>query len=167
MKKFIAFIIATFFTVAAFAQKPDTSVSSLPDTAKVTASKVYNDVKGALSSLGSLLKTGSEHVYGVLVRQSVVDSVAWIVIDIVLIIATILVIKNTFRLLSNFKNGGKWQHDEWDEHGSSIFFCVLSLALFVATTVCIIASANTIITGFVNPEFGALKTIFELINPPK
>lgn len=154
------FAMLSFVTLDAVAQTPaptpyTPAIADLPDTAKVTLSTVYKDVKEGLKGLGAALKVGSEQVFAVLVAQQKVKSITNIVLFIFSIIGFWIFYKS-------FKKGAE---KEWDFDGtvgyaiqmvvSGIFGC----GLMIYSLVCL----DETITGLINPEYGAIKDIFEFI----
>lgn len=128
----------------------------IPDSSKVTISKVYNDVLAGMQGLGTALKVGAEHVYVVVVKQQVVKAITnlvWSTLLIILIIfVNIIVLKN------------RWYTKYTIEYtnGASIFVPILvSIILFIAF--CIVFDPELIITGFTNPEYGAIKDIINFV----
>lgn len=136
----------------------DTTVKTLPDTAKLTIGKVYSDVKEGLKGLGSALKVGSEHVYSVLVKQQIVQAVT----DLILILIVITTAFPLFKLLKYI-----CQHDDLDEIFGVLVFSVFLCIGWVVVVVIGLAHINQIVTGFVNPEYGALKDIMDFVHPTK
>lgn len=118
---------------------------------------IYNDVKTGLTGLASGLKVGVEHVYAVLVKQQVVKSiaelVAWFLIPLLL---TVLAIYIAFKF--------KWFSENVldNTEGFSAFGGVVLIA--IPLLICVLGpSWQTIITGFVNPEYGAIQDIMNFI----
>ena len=145
MKKlFLLLFLAFTFTMSANAQ-----VSDVIDTVKAeiesgvgyvdtssTFKQVYSDVKQGLVGLAAGLKVGVEHVYKVLVKQQVVLAISWLLYLISLIpIGFIL-----------YKGGVKIYAYCDDDNPMGLFHM------------------DIIVTGFVNPEYGAIKEIINLIS---
>lgn len=124
------------------------------DSTKVTFSKVYNDAKGALEGLAASLKTGASHVYEVLVRQQIVNSVVWLV----LFLMSIACIYPAWKIM---KAAIRHDNDTYDAYAVPAGIFCLIIGGFIITCVYHI---DTIITGFINPEYGALYKILETIN---
>lgn len=116
-----------------------------------TFKTMYQDVKSGITGLAEGLKVGAEHVYIVLVKQQIVNSITWTILTIVSLTLFYLFYKG-------FQKGMK---DGWDEvlipytvflGGGSLIFvigCLLHL--------------NIIVTGFVNPEYGAIMDIIKFV----
>lgn len=123
----------------------------MDDSTKVTWSQVYQDFKGALSGAADALKTGSEHVYEVLVRQQVVSSISWVIVYIVLAIATYTTWRIVIRVVSNNE----------DQDLEPLYIVPSFMTIITIVIVCL--TIITTVTGFVNPEYGAIKEVREFI----
>lgn len=152
MKNLLLIAILSLFSFNIYGNSDTTKV--VPDTAKVTLAQVYGDAKEALSGLGQALKVGSEHVYGILVKQQIVRSIVWLVLLVVFSITTVL---STKLLIYCAKS----DEDYSDVLGPfSLFACVASIIILIAC----ICQVDVIVTGFINPQYGALKDIMDFIN---
>jgi hypothetical protein len=151
MKKLNLIALMLILSVKLFALPADSLAKS--DTSKITFGKVYGDIKTAITAIGSSLKVGAEHVYEVLVKQQMVYSVCWLIFFIVCIAMTIIYVKL-------IKYGIK---EEWDDDGHAAFM-VFGGMFIVAIFGIFCAHLDNLITGFINPEYGAIQDIFQLIN---
>lgn len=54
----------------------------------------------------------------------------------------------------------------WDDEGDdlAIFITIVAIILIIAEIVCIVSFVPDITTGFVNPEYGAIKEILNVIS---
>lgn len=147
MKKLTLFLV---FSACMLFTRANDSTSSTTDTSKVTASKVYSDVKSALVSLGSALKVGSEHVYQILVKQSIVEAVIYLCIGILGFILAGISWKGATLAI-------KTSEDPFIAR--AIGFGIGSIILFLV----FVFHIDTIMTGFINPEFGALERIINVV----
>lgn len=121
------------------------------DTSSVTKT-IYQDVKSALVGLSSGLKVGAEHVYEILVKQQIVNSITYLIL---LTIALLLIIP-LYRFIKFCVN-----NDDINEgHFWICFFGVIIIGFF---NVIMLFNIDNIIMGFVNPEYGAIEKILELI----
>lgn len=123
------------------------------DSTKVTFNEVYHDLKGALEAAGDALKVGSEHVYVVLIKQQMVNSIVSLVIITALLIACFI----SFRVASNLN-----ERDDLDDDVPVTFF-IVSIVSGGFALIAILFQTNHIITGFINPEYGALMDIKDFI----
>lgn len=138
------------------------------DSTQVTFTEVYQDIKGALAAAGDALKVGSEHVYEIMVRQQMVNSVA---ITIALTISSILSI---YLIRMGFKNlkvdKARTFKDRYGEVRNGTGECVevilpTAVGCFIGLVTLIAMSLNfqDILTGFLNPEYGAIMDIKDFI----
>ncbi len=144
MKK-LMIVFITLLSITAFGQ--DSTKQEL------TKEVIYKDVKNVLSQLGSTLKVGSEHVYMVLVRQQVVNSFTWLSVYIVFIIVSLTLIKI----------GIKFYSKDYERQDTYALFLISGSGFALCGLICFFATISRVITGFVNPEYGAIKTIIDLL----
>lgn len=177
MKKYIFIAFLSFTSLLGTSKTSnDTLVSNIkesvseaiPDSSALTFKEVYSDIKSGLTALGSSLKVGSEHVYEVLVRQQLVNSLTYLSI----LVITILFFICFFKVIKTAKYGSHiyndsdnkesryWIGNRWNLNGTlSIIFGLISFIGIVLS----ISSFNDMIMGFINPEYGAIKEILEVI----
>lgn len=186
MKKILLLLTLSIGMLTVHAQT-DTTKINIPDTAKLTFNRVYNDVKGGIEGLAKALKTGAEHVYSVLVRQQVVKAITAILV----LTAFLIIFSLANYSMTRAKFGDrdkctetrehkpikvwddvqgryvdiqaineKWVGNVWNRHATKmIIYYILSLLLLFF----VFGTFRDIIQGFVNPEYGALKEIIEFV----
>lgn len=169
MKKIILFIALMTMTLS-FAQSKqvdkilDTSkdgVSTVYNDGKQAVSTVYNDVKSlspkvesAIKSLATELKTTTNALWIILVRQQLVWSIA-ILLCLISTILSWIHFWYRFNVACENKWGGRdTVHYE--------LVCIMCAALSIGGSLLVVMHFNNMLTGFINPEFGALKTIVEV-----
>lgn len=157
MKRIFALLtIALMFSIQSFAgDTTDTKV----DTSKITVTKVYGDVKTALVALGSALKVGTEHVYKVLVTQSIVEALVYVVLFILGIIASLICYNRVKKALLEYESE---DGDDGKGNTNVVFAVVWGIAGVIMLMVFVFNLGATI-TGLFNPEYGALNKIISLI----
>lgn len=128
------------------------------DTSSVSK-MVYRDAKEAIIGLASALKVGAEHVYEVLVKQQVVKAIVELIAYFFL--PLILSILLTYFIVHKWKFFTKEILNE--SEGLSGFFGIIVLLVLYALVV-FLPNWTTIITGFVNPEYGAMNDIMNWVN---
>lgn len=153
--KTVIFIIAMVITFTVNAQKKD---STKQDSTKVTASQVYKDVKNVLGELGKALKVGSEHVYEVLVKQQIVNSIVWLILGVM---ATVLLFLGYFQIKA--VKWDKYSDGPVENTTINLLFGIGELIVGVIMTMFFVFHIDVIVMGFTNPEYGALKDILSLI----
>ncbi len=139
-----------------------------PDTGKVTVTKFYNDVKGAIESLSASLKVGATHVYEVLVKQQKIQSIVILsVVSLLLVLALI-----SFKIFrSQFNKEAKiWNaaHDHrkysiQDDHPHVYIPLIFVVVFTLFCALHLLMNMTDIVTGFYNPEYGAIKSITDMI----
>ena len=145
------------------------SVSATPLTAQLDSTKLnkellYKDAKdvvkyltGTADSVVSksvvVLANTSNHVWDILVRQQLVKSIA-ILISILVYIGLIYFYKS--QLVKTVERV-KTEQDEWNK--SEIWFAVLGGIVVLALAIFNISHFETMITGFINPRYGAMMEI--------
>lgn len=158
MKQFLSVIIAMSFLFSTYSQKVD----SLPDTTKLTLGKVYSDVKAGLNGLAQSLKVPASHVYSVMIRQQVAQSISDLIFFIAFIILSITLYKIGMKTMSKIDDKKDKETD-----GGYIGITVVSFLLCGFTTIVCICSFwhdySSIVTGFTNPEYGAIKEIISFV----
>lgn len=149
MKKFIIFIALALFSITSHAQ--DTSIKKLTDSGQVTFSKVYNDVKGALVGLGAALKVGAEHVYGIFIKQQIINAIVW---SVIFILMAIILLKSLHIMCKEI---------DWNEvQVKTVMALVFTIFSTIGVIVCL-CHTDVIVTGFCNPEYGAIQEIMDKI----
>lgn len=143
------------------------SVDAVYTDSKGAVFTVYNDIKSlapdiksALVSIADGLKTTSEKVWDILVRQQLVFSLSYLV----------LFISSLFLWFQFKKQYNILQTDLDDDNhikDKHILFTVLLALLAIIDSVVSGLHMVDMITGFVNPEYGALKNIIEVASTLK
>ena len=161
MKK-IVFILVLSFVIAI----PVISQEELASTQIID--KVFDRTTEAVQELAQALKVPAEHVYEVLVKQQRIRSMTLIIASILLLIIGLALIKITYDNWMKANREYKAIHDcNYNNYslddGFWIAFIILGVLLVLVGFIVAIASVQTIITGFVNPEYGALKEIMNVL----
>lgn len=143
--------------------KSQDTVNNRADTSKLSWTKVYNDTKHALSGLAAGLKTTVEHVYTILIKQQIVQSVVFLS-EIILTIVLFLIL--SIGLVKNLKLYHNENHsfngDNIEDHTSTILLIIFSILSGIMMC-CVIGNVFAeMITGFVNPEYGAMRDIISM-----
>lgn len=161
-KVLLSVIALCLLSLIGFSQKVVTSDTTgtgamiASDTAQVTFSKVYNDVKAAVTSLSSSLKVGVDHVYAMLIRQQKIKGIVGIVLSLLTIAAAISLFK-WIKFVSASKDM------DWDDMLPVVGTIMLSI-LSVALCIGFFATLQNTLTAFLNPEYGALQDILSKID---
>lgn len=153
MKKLILTALLSLFICAVFAQEQ----VIISDTTQVTLTKVYNDVTQGIQGLAQALKAPAEKVWEILVIQQKVNAITYTVLLTVGLIICII-------LLFTIKWLWKKAEDDCDYQDGAILMTILTIIAIIAEIVCTVNFVPDIITGFVNPEYGAIKEILNVIS---
>lgn len=148
-------------------------VTEIPDSAQLTFSKVYQDVKTGISALASSLKVGADHVYGVLVKQQMVYAFTYIATIILLIIVSLIGYKEAKSIYKSHRETGeqvvgKDRMADWDLDDSprgilSVAVSILTIGCAIASIIVFCVQIDTIMMGIINPEYGAIKDIISIV----
>ena len=133
------------------------------DDSKNLISNVYSDVKslgpdikGALVNIADALKTTSEKVWDILVKQQLVFSISYLITFIM-----------AFIIWFQFRKQLKILNTDLDQDGlvkeKNIPIVIILGILAFADSIFASFHLVEMITGFVNPEYGALKNIIEVV----
>lgn len=125
----------------------------------------------AISSLAETLAVPAEHVYRILVKQAIVDSISWLLIflfSLPFIIPIIHFLRlnidwnrmEEIKYISDEKGG--YIKERKDRSGEFVLKLILSV-IGIVILVISICHVNEIIQGFVNPEYKAIQYILEII----
>lgn len=117
---------------------------------------IYSDIKDGIAALATGLKVGAEHVYTILVKQQIVIAIT----RLILLFISLIFILNWFKKYKD-PNEIWWRNNDPTFLGLvRIFQITLSSILFSIY----IMSFSTITTGLINPEYGAIEKILEMVN---
>jgi hypothetical protein len=117
---------------------------------------IYTDIKTGITALAQGLKVGVEHVYMVLVKQQIVNSVVYLFMFILAIVSIIICYK-------------QWGKIEVVENGSEVkevrplVGTITFGALGFILSLVFLFNIDTMIMGFVNPEYGAIQQIISVV----
>src|SRR5690606_34709836 len=101
-------------------------------------------------------KVGAEHVYKILVKQQIVNSITWVLTCALFIFVPLFWEKRVRR----------WVKEENDSEGGAMV--LYGFTVVVPIMVGLIMTAvqmDSIVMGFVNPEYGAIKDIINFVKP--
>lgn len=157
MRTIITIILLTFTTMVysqetTVTQHIDDAVTAI-DTSGLYRT-IYNDVKSGLQGLADGLKVGAEHAYVILVKQQVVRSVIWLLT---------LLMSLIFLYLAFYA----WKQMSDDISDTQEGRYIAMLFVFGIMSMLMLAPAlinlDIIVTGLINPEYGAIKEILDII----
>jgi hypothetical protein len=171
MKRLLLLTVFIFAIGITYAQDVQTTKDEELSSVQIV-NTVFDRTTEAVSELAASLKVPAEHVYTILVRQQLINSIQLVIVFALLFIISYLMIKlpyNDWRRINL-----KW----WKEHRSDsdnyynkndlddgwwIWCVVPGVALAMIAAVCFIGYTGDIVTGFINPEYGAIKEIMSIL----
>lgn len=155
----ILIILSIFVSNVSYADSTNvnkTQLNTLVSTDTSLNKQIYNDFKSGISAIATALKVGVSHVYEVLIKQQVVYSIIYIVIILFFITVGILLYRQTFKL---------WFKEEWKKSDSPrcvTIYVFLGIDLIIITCN-LLFFTEKIVTGFINPEYGAMQEIINFV----
>jgi hypothetical protein len=171
MKKlFFISLIGLFISMASFGSDPvdidEKEVS--PSKAVEVVNVVFDKTTEAVKSIADALKVPAEHVYSVLVKQQIIKATSFLVSSIIVLMLGIVIFTYTLRdyIKVNKAYCKKYEQDSFyydlDDRWW-ILGIVIGSILFCIGLIVLLGNSSEIITGFFNPEYGAIKTIIEAL----
>ena len=131
------------------------------DSTQLTWEKVYTDFSDALSGIADALKTGADHVYEVLVRQQIIKSISLTITYILLAVACVIAWKIANKFYKQ-KTEEERKLSYYDKGDWGMLFIIPSV-LTVISIIVLVLSIGMTVTGFINPEYGAIQEIKSFI----
>jgi hypothetical protein len=175
MKKILT-ILMLFFTITTYSKESNivtetiTNISNKIDILKTNAintaktidtssvsKQLYTDLKSGLVGIAGALKVGAEHVYEVLVKQQIVNSILYLLCGI-LAFAFIL------NFINKTKSDEEWFNDDTDFITGLGFIRLIQIIIGFILLLVFLFHLDNILTGIINPEFGALEQIMDWVN---
>ena len=178
MKKFLIVLTLLFSqlavgqTVASVIDSTKSVVSNAIDSTKTAVKKgigivdtssnfkmVYTDIKDGITALALGLRVGAEHVYMVLVKQQIVYAIVHLIIGLFALF-----------LIVNWINGYKDTKQKWSDGEAPTGLGIIKLIqIFIAGVMLIVFlfHIDNIVMGFVNPEYGAIQEIIDIVKDNK
>lgn len=143
MKKLILICLMVLGTVG-YAQE-DSSAANISETERIV-DKYSGKALEAINGIAKSLQVPAEHVYKILVKQQVVNATTWLISDLLITFITIIL------WISWIKD--KKERDNW--WGIPVILSCITLLFYIC-------NIDIIVSGYINPEYGAIKEIMNLI----
>jgi hypothetical protein len=174
MKKIIAFLgLMAFSVLMIAAQDPGGTVTEISSTAGDQISQVvttvFDKTSEAVKDLADALKVPAERVYTVLVKQQVVKAIIWSLITAVFVFVGLALFTSANRSYNKMnalyikENPGRKPLNFWDDDFLPGPQWIIGITLFCAGIIIFAASLTTMLSGYFNPEYGAIKEIMGLL----
>lgn len=128
------------------------------------AETIAPKIEEALKSLGSSLQVSANQLWDILVKQQKVWSICYLLV-------TLLALLSWGHFLYRFKIGSTYliesgnNKGEWKE--ANLVITLLTCCISCALSITSYLHFTTMLTGFINPEYGALNTIIEIASEIK
>jgi len=149
MKKLCLFVaLITLIGATLFSQ--DTTEEK--STATEVVDKIFDKTTEAIQGIAKALQVPAEKVFTILVKQQVVNSITWGIIDLLFLILLFISARYIWRWGAKYCNGTE---------GLSVFGAFILLGVPVIIILCTI---KIVVMGFVNPEYGAIKEILSVFS---
>ena len=151
MKKLLILLAFVMTLTVSYAQTDSTKYVTNSDTEKLIG-KYTDKVSSAITSLAEQLKQPAEHVYKSLIKQQIINAKVTLYLTtgffiLFLCLGTIFCIKADWKDPESFLTVA-----------GPIAFIITFIALLV-----FLFNFNDVVTGLLNPEYGAIKEIIEFI----
>ncbi len=114
--------------------------------------KIYNDVSNAIAALSQKLGVAAEHVYGVLVKQQIVEGI-FSIVAIVLCIIGIFIASKAIR----------YGFSIYEKHEDTSFLIVTVASTGIAIMLMASAFNTSGVLKIVNPEYYAIQEITKMV----
>lgn len=150
MKKFLLLLSLVSVCFISNAQSDTSRYVTNSNTEKLV-DKYIDKVESSITAIAQSLKQPAEHVYKILIKQQSVKS--WVRLFTLPILA-IFVLSFFYSL----------KYSKWDEgpDNDAAGLCIISGILSIITFIALICFLETIITGLINPEYGAIQEILSV-----
>ena len=152
MKKILTVLAIVLFSTIGYSQIDSTTYVTDSNVEKLV-DKYSAKIEATIVSLAEQLKQPAEHIYKIMVKQQVVNSIAWLIIGL-------LCISTAFTRKFWLNRIEKEQDDDMGWVMGLILLCIVPSMIGITV---LIVQLDTIVTGFINPEYGAIQDIINLI----
>ena len=162
MKKIILLLTFVAMTAFSFSQE-DTSELVTDSNVEKLVDKYSAKLEASIISLAETLKQPAEYVYEVLIKQQYVKAYASIVPWIIFIglLPIFISLMKKGLILKNDNYGNEHNYFYYNDSFTVITVVVgiLTIASLIAGAICL----QYVIQGFINPDFGAMQDIVNMI----
>lgn len=149
MKRFFFVCLFAIFAIATQAQQDTVGYTKISDE----INNVVNNLANNVTALAQAMKVPAEKVYGLLVKQQIVNSV----VNCFVIVLLIFFVSTGWKMWTKGDNCTGIEEDKYYATAVVCGFCA-AIALMYS-----VACLQETITGFINPEYGAIKTIMDFV----
>lgn len=155
MKKLFITLLLIVFTITISAQQDSLQINSTTSEVERLVDKYSSKIEATILSLAESLKQPAEHVYKIIIKQQSVNSIIWLITALLFIL--LIFTKNFWlnkidKLNNTNEDFGYWL--------GLVFLCIIPA---IVGGIILIVQLEIIMTGFINPEYGAIKDIVNMI----
>jgi len=169
MKKL--FILLMLYSIAIFTSFAQDSVIKEELASVQVIDQVFDRTTEAVQYLAQALKVPAEHVYSVLVKQQIIKSVSLLGSTIFVILLCCFVVLYSYKdwkktnLDYNTKNDRKdLSYNQYDlDDGYWVWTIGFAIPIACIAFLVLVFVSGEILTGFINPEYGAIKDILNAL----
>ena len=159
MRKILTVLSIVLFSTIGYSQTDSTSYVTDSNVEKLV-DKYSAKIEATIVSLAEQLKQPAEHVYKIMVKQQYIKAFEGILVLLIVILFGYLTIKYASNI-EDWEYGTVYENKPTYSIGA---FYVSSISLFIAILVLLVGQyPMDIIQGFINPEYGAIQDIINLI----
>ena len=127
---------------------------------------VLDKIQLALTSLGDKLGVGGKHLWMILIKQQYIHgfiALFWAIIGIILLGGTVKYIQGIIKR-NKRENRSFFDFDDGTDDAGWFFIMIIT---GIIGMVLLIIGGISAVNHLVNPEYQALQSIIQMINPPK
>lgn len=164
------FLSLSLLLITSIVNAQSKQVDNIIDKTSDAVEKVYSDgtkvvtkaydastiiapkIESALKSIGSELKVATNEVWDILVKQQLVWSIC-------ILILGLITIGSWFHFWYRYSKCNEGYKRSDNEGGNLVFSVIITCAIAIAGTIITSMHFTNMITGFLNPKFGAMNTI--------
>lgn len=178
MKRFLTvtlLLLSIMFTSAIYAQADSVIADGIQlNEVERIVDKYTSKVAVGITGLAESMEVPAKHVYKVLVKQAVVDSIVWFLILLTGILLMLPFwgtfkrdidwddLDETIRTVVKDKEGNETVQEDTKKSGAEIISKLIMAIIGLITIVIGIFHIGTMVQGFVNPEYKAIQDIVQM-----
>ena len=160
MKKLFLLSILIFTFAVGSAQDSLAVKSVIPPIVADQVNQVVDNVSNKVVALAEALKVPAEKVFVVMVKQQFISALSE---SLVLGIFFILFLLSILTLFNKNSHDYNYHGEFRDLNARGYITVILSVIFGLILTINLFTSSDAILTGFFNPEYGAIQDIIEMI----
>lgn len=108
-----------------------------------------------IEQMAAKLGVAVQFVMSALIRQAYVEAITWVVVDLLFIVVSVFIFRNIRKIV-------KWCYGEDDDLRTEAAILMVPAIIYIVCMLVCLCHIETIVTGFLNPEYWAIKQILDL-----